>query len=62
MREHFMAPERHKVIVDKHGEDKYLRMINHLKDSDKIGLTHEIVLPLFLHRAINQLKRVPVTA
>jgi hypothetical protein len=34
-------------------------MIKHLRDSDKIGLTHEIVLPLFLHRAINALEEAP---
>lgn len=62
MRKHFMDPERQKAIVEEHGEEKYLRMIDHLKDSDKIGLTHEIVLPLFLHRAINKLEAAPVVA
>jgi hypothetical protein len=59
MREHFMDPKRQKAIVEEHGEEKYLRMIKHLRDSDKIGLTHEIVLPLFLHRAINALEEAP---
>ncbi len=56
MLEHFMDPERTKDIVDEHGREKYLRMINHLNDSDKIGLTHEIVLPMFLHRAIRAIR------
>ncbi|KGE89146.1 type 1 glutamine amidotransferase [Phaeodactylibacter xiamenensis] len=59
MREHFMDPARQKAVVDEHGEEKYLRMIKHLRDSDKIGLTHEVVLPLFLHRAINALEEAP---
>lgn len=49
---HFLDPERRKDIVDTHSEEKYLSMIEHLNDSDKIGLTHRIILPLFLNRAI----------
>lgn len=59
---HFTDPNRSKAIIEKHGKEKYLRMVKHLNDSDKIGLTHEIVLPLFLHRAIGQLEAVEVTA
>lgn len=52
MLEHFMDPERQKYIVEHHSEEKYLRMIDHLNDSDKIGLTHDIILPQFLNRSI----------
>lgn len=52
MLEHFMDPERQREIVKNHSEEKYLRMIDHLNDNDKIGLTHDIVLPQFLNRAI----------
>ncbi|MCB0564079.1 MAG: GMP synthase [Phaeodactylibacter sp.] len=52
MLDHFLHPERRKDIIDNHSEEKYLRMIEHLNDADKIGLTHEVVLPLFLNRAI----------
>lgn len=62
MREHFMDPKRQEKIVEEHGREKYLRMIKHLRDSDKIGLTHEIVLPLFILRAINSLQKAPVLA
>lgn len=59
---HFMDPKRKAQILDEHGEEKYLRMIKHLNDSDKIGLTHEIVLPLFLHRAVGLLQEDGVPA
>ena len=62
MLEHFMAPERRDKIVDEHGRKKYLRMIEHLNDSDKIGLTHEVVLPMFLNRAIHSISEALVMA
>lgn len=52
MLQHFLDPELQKYIVEHHSEEKYLRMIEHLNDSDKIGLTHDVVLPMFLSRAI----------
>ncbi len=56
MLEHFLNPERRQQVVAEHSEEKYLRMIDHLRDSDKIELTHNIVLPLFLSRAIRAVK------
>lgn len=53
---HFLDPQRRETIILDHGEDKYLNMIDHLNDSDKIGLTHEIVLPLFLHDALSNIQ------
>ncbi|MCB0577911.1 MAG: GMP synthase [Phaeodactylibacter sp.] len=52
MLDHFLSPERRKHIVETHSQEKYLRMIEHLNDPDKIGLTHDVVLPQFLNRAI----------
>lgn len=60
MLEHFTTPGRKDAIVDEHGKAKYLRMIDHLNDSDKIGLTHEVVLPMFLNRAIHKLQQEEV--
>lgn len=62
MLQHFLDPERRKVIIEEHSEKKYLEMIDHLRDSDKIELTHNIVLPLFLSRAIRAVRREPVLA
>jgi len=53
MLKHFLEPERRRKIILEHSEEKYLQMIEHLNDPDKIGLTHDIILPLFLRRALN---------
>lgn len=57
MLEHFMDPERRRQIIRDHNERKYMRMMNHLGDPDKITLTHEIVLPGFLRRAIRSIPK-----
>lgn len=62
MLEHFLSPERRRQIVEDHSEEKYLKMIDHLNDSDKIGLTYEIILPSFLDRAIRELQPEAVPA
>ncbi|MDX1943464.1 MAG: GMP synthase [Saprospiraceae bacterium] len=59
---HFLDPERRKTVIEEHSEKKYLEMIDHLRDSDKIELTHNIILPLFLSRAIRAVKREAVLA
>lgn len=55
MLKHFLDPERREKIIREHSEEKYLQMIEHLNDPGKIGLTHDIVLPLFLRRALRAL-------
>jgi homoserine O-succinyltransferase len=62
MLDHFMDSERRKKIVTEHGRAKFMRMINHLNDSDKIALTHEVILPMFLNRAIFSLKQSLILA
>lgn len=52
---HFLDPERRKTIVEEHGEAKYIDMIDHLGDPDKIRLTHGVVVPLFLARALRSI-------
>lgn len=56
MLDHFMDPKRRKSIVEEHSEEKYLRMINDLNDARKLQLTQDIVIPLFLHRAIRRIE------
>ncbi len=56
MLKHFLDPERRHKIIMEHSEEKYLRMIDHLNDPGKIGLTHDIVLPQFLRRALSAVK------
>ncbi len=64
MRTHFVDPKRKELILKEHSERKYLNMMDHLFDSDNIELTHALVIPHFLHRAIkdlsNQGRNVPV--
>ena len=60
MIEHFMDPKRRSKIIAEQGEKKYLKMMDHLHDSDKLALTHEIVLPLFLFRSIQLLQETAV--
>jgi homoserine O-succinyltransferase/O-acetyltransferase len=62
MLDHFMDPERRALIAEEHGEEKYLNMIEHLNDSDKIALTYEIVLPLFFFRAIRAVRNATAMA
>lgn len=57
---HFLDPERRRAIVEEHSEQKYLEMIDHLRDADKISLTHDVILPSFLNRAIRALCEVAV--
>ncbi|MDP4709588.1 MAG: homoserine O-succinyltransferase [Saprospiraceae bacterium] len=59
---HFLEPERRKVVIENHSEAKYLEMIDGLNDATKIRLTHEIVLPLFLHRSLTALETTLVMA
>ncbi len=52
MLHHFSDPVRRNKIIKDHSEEKYLDMIEHLNDPDKISLTQRIVLPIFLSRAL----------
>lgn len=62
MLKHFSDPKRRAKIVADHSEDKYQEMIDHLGDPDKIGLTHDLVIPQFLRAALQQLATIPVMA
>ncbi|RMG22306.1 MAG: GMP synthase [Bacteroidetes bacterium] len=45
---HFSQPERKAHIMENYGEAIYNDMIAHLKDPDKISLTHQTIIPRFL--------------
>ena len=57
MLRHFSDPDRRALIIAQHSEDKYQEMIDHLEDPDKIGLTHNLLIPQFLRGAVQQLQR-----
>lgn len=60
MIEHFSDPERKQQVIDNFGMDKLAEMILHLRDEDKISLTHNVVLPNFIEHAIQQISEIKV--
>ena len=54
MRRYLMRADKKEIVIAKHGEKKYLEMIDHLNDPDKIMLTNQTVIPRFLRMAMQQ--------
>ena len=52
---HFLKEENKHKVIEKHGEDKYLKMIRDLSNPRKIQLTNETILPTFIGQAIEAL-------
>ncbi|HFA51088.1 MAG TPA: GMP synthase [Bacteroidetes bacterium] len=52
MRSYFTDKERVIAIMEEYGKDKLESMVRDLNHPDKIEKTHHIVLPFFLHKAI----------
>jgi len=55
---HLQTDDRKKTVVDNYGHEKWLSMIEHLEDPDKILLTHDSVLPNFLRLAAFEFQQV----
>jgi len=51
---HLSTDERRIQVTELHGEEKYLSMIEHLNDEDKIVLTHNTIIPKFLETALRE--------
>lgn len=56
MKMYLLQEEKKDVIIKNHGEDKYLDMLNSLDDPSRITLTQSVILPNFLHQAVNALQ------
>jgi len=56
MRSYFTENERMVAIIDEYGKEKLASMVNDLNHPDKIEKTYSIVLPFFLHKAIQGVK------
>lgn len=56
MRSYFSEEERVKAVLEEFGEDRYFSMVEDLKDPNKIGRTHSVVLPLFLYQSIQGIR------
>ncbi|SFA51490.1 GMP synthase-Glutamine amidotransferase [Pedobacter suwonensis] len=57
MKMYLLQEEKKKAIVDMHGEQKYLDMLNSLDDPARIVLTQSIILPNFLKKAVGNLQK-----
>lgn len=56
MQKHFEKSENRDKIIRNFGLSKYLTMMRHLNDKDKITLTHASIIPGFLDAAIKAIK------
>ena len=54
------SEEKKKTVIENYGEEKWLSMMEHLNDPDKIMWTYSHILPNFLNQAIGQLYPVAV--
>lgn len=57
---HLQTEEKRQTVINTHGEDKLISMLDQLNDPDKIMWTHAHILPNFLNHSIGHL--VPVEA
>ncbi|HEX5654126.1 MAG TPA: GMP synthase [Chitinophagaceae bacterium] len=53
---YLQTEEKRNTVIESHGLDKLLSMLEHLDDPDKIMWTHSHILPNFLDQAINKLE------
>jgi len=49
---HMKTEDKKKQVIEHHGEEKYYSMLEHLDDPEKIVLTHQTIIPLFLQTAL----------
>lgn len=55
MLRYFQTEEKRQQVIQNYGEVKYLDMVEHLNDPDKILLTESVLIPSFLHAAAGNL-------
>jgi homoserine O-succinyltransferase/O-acetyltransferase len=48
---HYLTTEKKQYVIDTYGKEKYDDMMMHLNDPDKILLTRESIIPVFLDKA-----------
>lgn len=58
MLRYFQRADKRKHIIKHHGEKKYLDMMEHLDDDDKILKTNRTVIPRFLQQAADDLQHL----
>ncbi|MEL6275880.1 MAG: GMP synthase [Bacteroidota bacterium] len=57
MLSHFSRPDIKAEVITEHGRDKWLQMMADLSDENKIGKTHDVVIPTFIRNAIDTLRK-----
>lgn len=57
MERYFSEKDRVDAILEEFGIERYESMVRDLKNSGKIERTHQLLLPFFLHRSIQGVKR-----
>ena len=57
MLHYFMRDDKKEIVIKKFGKKKYLEMIAHLDDDDKIMKTNHTVIPRFLLEAADTINR-----
>lgn len=62
MRYYFHQEEKRNQIIEEYGEAKYLNIIEHLDDEDKIMLTQDVIIPGFLRDAADAIRNPRVFA
>ncbi len=55
---YLQTEEKRKTVIESHGEEKLINMLEHLDDPDKIMWTQSRILPNFLNRSVEQLQEV----
>lgn len=55
MKIHFEKQEIRDKVIENFGQAKYDAMMEHIDDPDKIELTHDTVLPLFIENALDSI-------
>lgn len=58
MLKRFREVDKSNHVVNQYGEEKYQRMIDDLHDPNKMGLTHDTVLPVFMSDSIKSIKKL----
>ena len=51
---HLQTEEKRNTVIESHGEDKLISMLEHLNDPDKIMWTHAHIIPNFLNQSVGQ--------
>ncbi len=55
---YLQTEEKRKTVIESHGEDKLISMLEHLEDPDKIRWTYAHILPNFLNQSVGHLQEV----